>query len=115
MDDIETDYVIDAVSFIGRYGERFLHLYKFDLQTGCWQHRGDRTVLPELSLAAAVHATQIEKTALPVEQRARLYRSYLDEAQAAAQRLCDEQACDWQLPNELADLQYFALDKRAVS
>ncbi|MGB5346825.1 MAG: aminotransferase class V-fold PLP-dependent enzyme [Woeseia sp.] len=115
MDDIEADYVMEAVSFIGRYGERFVHLYDFDLHSGCWMHRGDKTVPPDLSLAAALRAPPVAKTALPSDVRNRLYRSYLGEAHAQAELFADQQACAWQLPQELAALQYFALDKRAIS
>jgi selenocysteine lyase/cysteine desulfurase len=36
------DYIIDAVRFIARDGDRFLTDYRFDPPTGLWRHRGSR-------------------------------------------------------------------------
>lgn len=37
----ETDFVLDAVDFVARYGERFLSLYRFDWKTGNWHYTDD--------------------------------------------------------------------------
>lgn len=40
--DAETvDYLIDAVSFVGRHGHRFLDDYRFDLTAGLWRHESN--------------------------------------------------------------------------
>lgn len=112
MDDIEADYVIEAVSFIALFGRRFLHLYEFDVYTGSWVHHDDRCWSPDLSLASAFHAHDLEKTALPTEHRKRLYRSYLNEAREQAERLAEPDRCNATLPGNLGELQYFVLDER---
>ncbi|KMZ74918.1 Cysteine desulfurase [Zostera marina] len=37
----ETDFVLDAVDFVARYGERFLSLYRFNWKTGDWHYTDD--------------------------------------------------------------------------
>lgn len=44
MDDLEVDFLLDAVEFVARYGELFLPLYDFDLFDGAWSKKVDATV-----------------------------------------------------------------------
>jgi len=84
MDDTDADYVIDAVRFVARCGHRFLARYRFDPMTGAWQHEAAREPQDALSLAAALEAGALRKTALPAEERAQRYAALLDEAQRLA-------------------------------
>jgi selenocysteine lyase/cysteine desulfurase len=115
MDDIEADYVIDAVSFVGGYGYRFLYLYDFDMQSGTWTHKEDRSQFASLSLDCAMRMETLEKTAMSADRRRRLYRSYLSEAREHAERLGDAADYDLRLEGAMADLQFFALDRRSLS
>ncbi|CAN0865088.1 Probable cysteine desulfurase, partial [Linum grandiflorum] len=36
MSDEEFEFILAAVEFLAIYGQRFLHLYRFDFRTGCW-------------------------------------------------------------------------------
>ena len=108
MDDAEADYVIDAVEAVAEYGEHLLPLYRFDLESGSWEHRvGDATDLP-FSLRAAMDAAPRAEP-LPEEQRRELYRSYLREARQTAEELAEEtSSSSLDLDGELGELQYFS-------
>jgi hypothetical protein len=46
IDDTVADYIVDAVRFIARHGDRFLTDYRFDPPTGLWWHRKARPQPP---------------------------------------------------------------------
>jgi selenocysteine lyase/cysteine desulfurase len=50
IDETVADYIIEAVKFVAREGDRFLTDYRFDPPTGLWRHRETQVELP-LSLA----------------------------------------------------------------
>ncbi len=108
MDDAEADYVIEAIEFLAEYGHRFLPLYEFDLSTGAWTHREEKATGRAFSLQAALCATPHGATALPLAERRKRYRQYLDFARSMAQRLDEEQRVQ-ELPGEAGRLQYFRL------
>ena len=56
MDDAEADYVIDAIDFLGRHGDRFIGLYDFDVHSGMWSHRGYEERADEFSLDSALRS-----------------------------------------------------------
>jgi len=114
MDDIDADYVIEAVSFVGQHGHRFLSRYDFDLHTGTWSNKDDRCCYAELSLASAVGAETPHRTAMSADRRKRLYRSYLDEAKEYALQTAETAAQDCRLPGAMDELQFFALDRRSI-
>jgi selenocysteine lyase/cysteine desulfurase len=110
MDDVEADYIIDAVHFLAREGHRFLGLYDFDLATGTWKHRHATTTLPRFSLEAALDNPEGEPATLSLPLRRQLYRHYMAEAQKVAGRLRTEPRTELtSLGGELGDLQFFAL------
>ena len=45
MDDLEADFILDAVEFVANHGHHFLSLYNFDLHSGAWTHKFDRVDL----------------------------------------------------------------------
>jgi selenocysteine lyase/cysteine desulfurase len=87
MDDLDAGFIVDAVEFLATHGCRFLPLYEFDVESGEWKHREYRESHEPFSLEAALEARGCEETALPPDERARLYRAYLDEARSWAARL----------------------------
>jgi selenocysteine lyase/cysteine desulfurase len=50
LDETVADYIIEAVRFVARDGEKFMTDYRFDPPTGLWRHR-DALVEPPLRLA----------------------------------------------------------------
>jgi selenocysteine lyase/cysteine desulfurase len=46
IDEAVADYIIDAVRFVARDGDRFLSDYRFDPKSGLWQHRQMRQESP---------------------------------------------------------------------
>ena len=84
MDDTDADYVIDAVRFVARAGHRFLASYRFDPMTGAWEHEAAREPRNVLSLAEALEAGAVHRTALPAGERAQRYGVLLAEAQQLA-------------------------------
>ena len=111
MDDAEADYVIDAVHFVARFGERFLPEYEFDMAEGTWTHRQATPSLPRFSLDEALNAAGGEASSpLPRSERERLYQRYLAEAAALAEeRKTRRPASDGKLAGEMGELQFFVL------
>jgi selenocysteine lyase/cysteine desulfurase len=87
MDDLDAGFIVDAVEFLAGHGSRFLPLYEFDVESGEWKHREYQESHVPFSLEAALEARGCDETALPPDERARLYRGYLDEARSWAGRL----------------------------
>ena len=111
MDDIEAAFVMDAVEFVADHGHRFLRLYAFDPATGAWSHREYQESHAAFSLEAALLATGCDETALPAEQRAKLYAACLEQAREWAERLGDPPARDGEpCAVEFGELQFFRLD-----
>jgi hypothetical protein len=111
MDDIEAAFVMDAVEFIADHGHRFLRLYAFDPTTGAWSHREYHESHAAVSLEAALQATGCDETALPAEERAKLYAASLAQAREWAQRLGDPTASAAQSAVvEFGELQFFNVD-----
>jgi hypothetical protein len=101
--------VIDAVRFIARNGHRFLARYRFDPMTGAWEHEAAREPLSVLSLAEALEAGAVRKTALPAEERARRYAALLVEAQRLAEGMDAPEAKPGQLVEDrFGALQFFS-------
>ncbi|MDJ0656898.1 MAG: aminotransferase class V-fold PLP-dependent enzyme [Xanthomonadales bacterium] len=115
MDQVETDYVIEAVEFIGQYGYRFLPFYDFDLCTGTWTHKTHDASFDQLSLDAAINAAPARQTALSAEVRRAIYRSYLEDARKQAESLADPCDHSCTLEGDLGELQFFALDERSTA
>jgi selenocysteine lyase/cysteine desulfurase len=112
MDDVEADYVIDAIDFLARDGHRFLPLYRFDPASGAWSHRREVESCREFSLQAALCATHFGATALTETDRRDRYRAALDFARDEARRLAVEASPEsYTLPGEAGELQFFALPK----
>ncbi len=112
MDDLEVDYLLDAVDFVAQYGTLFLRLYDFDLHDGSWQKRQNPSHLEHFSLQAALDSSRAEEKSMSVEARQRCYSSYLDEAEQLAKSLRQESPpAELVLEGPLGDLQYFILQK----
>jgi selenocysteine lyase/cysteine desulfurase len=115
MDDAEADYVIESVSFVARYGHRFLSLYNFDLCTGTWSHKQDANTLPEFSLDSALAEDAGEPAVLSLALRKQLYDHYRTEATRWAERLVHEPDMELEsLDGELGELQFFALPENSM-
>ena len=110
MDDLEVDYLLDAIDFIAEHGKLFLHLYNFDLFDGSWHCKEDSTSLQRFSLAAALSTKMAEEPPMSAAERARRYESYLEEArQLAAGMQSAAPVSEYELEGSLRDLQFFAL------
>lgn len=90
MDDIEVDYILDAIDFVAEHGRRLLGLYEFDVGSGNWHHKQDAVELPGLSINAAFERSSDPAPILDAEERRKLYQSFL----VHARRLVDEAVTD---------------------
>ncbi len=108
MDDAEADYLVAAVAFVARHGERFLPLYAFSVETGTWTHRDSLPETAGFSLANALAAPAPAQAAVPLAERRARYAAALADADALADALADtpHTGC---LDDALADLQFFAM------
>ncbi len=110
MDDAESNYVIDAVHFIARNGQKFLAIYDFDLCTGTWSHSETSVELPQFSLENALSDVEEDPANLSLPLRKQLYDHYMTEAARWATRLGEgSESKAASLDGELGELQFFSL------
>ncbi len=115
MDDLETDFLLDAVDFVARHGRLFLRLYDFDLHDGSWSKKDAPTSLQRFSLAAALQASMAEEIPMPLAERQRHYSSYLEAALQLAEELQKESPpTEHVLDGVLGELQFFALPECCI-
>ncbi|MEM1056119.1 MAG: aminotransferase class V-fold PLP-dependent enzyme [Bacteroidota bacterium] len=108
MDDVEVDYLIEAVCFVADLGARFLPLYDFDVASGAWSHREDARETASLSLADAMASRPSRPQPLARRERFQRYAEALRQARVQAEALGDG-VYDGRLGGELEDLQFFAM------
>jgi hypothetical protein len=110
MDDLEVDFLLDAVDFIAAHGGEFLRLYDFDLRDGSWHMKEDNCCLQRFSLEAALSASSEREPPMPLEERREHYQRYLAEANQLAEKLRQQgPLTEKDLEGMLGDLQFFTL------
>jgi selenocysteine lyase/cysteine desulfurase len=115
MDDIEADYILDAIEFVADQGYRFLPLYDFDMATGAWMHKADCVCLEGFSLEAALDCSGYQSRALSKGERKHLYAAFLGDAKQRASELASEQAPEeHQGDAELEELKFFSVPECSV-
>ncbi len=108
MDDVDAQFVMDAVEFVAASGYRFLPLYAFDAITGAWRHREYQETHATFSLDAALQSGACEETALPADTRRQLFADHLAQARALAQQLGEPAAPAGQAAEvDFGELQFF--------
>lgn len=116
MDDLEVDFLLDAVDFVALHGDLFLQLYNFDLYDGSWVKKDDPVTLQRFSLAAALEANPAREATMPFAERQRCYTSYLEEALEWAHKLEHEPpTVKCVLEGALGELQFFALPECCIN
>lgn len=116
MDEIETDYILDAVEFVADQGYRFLPLYDFDVHSGAWLHKTDCVCLEGFSLDAALECRGYQSRTLSTGERRLLYSAYLEEAKSMADELASQQAPEeHELDAELEALKFFSVPECCVA
>ncbi len=110
MDEVDVDFVIDAVRFIASAGYRFVPHYRFDPGSGSWCHRAPAESAPQLSLAAALTSSGITPTAVSARERAEVFAEHLRAARAIAGSLGEpREHCAGTSERFFGDLQNFSL------
>jgi selenocysteine lyase/cysteine desulfurase len=116
MDDIEADYIVDAVEFVAEFGYHFMPLYNFDLGTGAWLHKSDCGCMEGFSLDAALECRGYESRELSQDERTHLYAEFLAEARRRAEELCcDQPPQEYRLESELEELKFFSVPEPSVA
>ncbi len=116
MDDIEADYILDAIDFVAEWGHRFMPLYRFDMHTGAWTHKVDCVNLEGFSLDAALECGGYQSRALSPGERRTLYSAFLNEAQQLAAELGESFSSGQQDGDaELESLKFFSVPDQSVS
>jgi len=116
MDDIEVDFILDAIEFVAELGHHFLSLYDFDMQTGAWIHKYDCVCLEGFSLDSALECRAYQSRALSEGERKHLYAAFLGEARQLAEKLGSEQAPpEHLLEEELETLKFFSVPESSVA
>jgi len=115
MDDIEADFILDAIDFVAEQGHHFLPLYDFDMHTGAWLHKSDCGCMEGFSLEAALECTGYQSRTLSTAERAMLYSAFLSEANLMAQDLAGRQpSSEHMLDNELEALKFFSVPAASI-
>ena len=110
MDELEVDFLLDAVDFVARYGELFLRLYDFDLYDGCWTKKDDNITLQRFSLESALLSKPDDEAPMSFENRETCYKNYLEEALNLARKLQKQKpSVQHVLAGKLGELQFFVL------
>jgi selenocysteine lyase/cysteine desulfurase len=116
MDDLEVDFLLDAVDFVASRGSLFLPLYDFNLHDGSWVIKEHPTQLQRFSLQAALEASTGREPPMPFEERQKCYSSYLEDAFKLARKLEKRKpATDYKLEAKLAELQFFSLPECCIN
>jgi selenocysteine lyase/cysteine desulfurase len=116
MDDIEVDYILDAIDFVAEHGHRFMPLYNFDVHSGAWLHKSDCTCLEGFSLDAALACQGYQSRTLSIDERKHLYSAFVAEARRLADELAAEQpAPEHQLAGGMEELRFFTVPKTSVA
>jgi selenocysteine lyase/cysteine desulfurase len=110
MDDLEVDFLLDAVDFVAGHGQQFLQLYDFDLFDGSWSKKDGATRLRRFSLEAALEASMERVPPMSLEERQKCYSSYLEVALDMARKLARKKPLvEHGLSGALGKLQFFSL------
>jgi selenocysteine lyase/cysteine desulfurase len=110
MDDLEADYVIEAVDFIGTWGYMFLSQYKFDMKSALWVHKKTEGVHETFSLNEAFKDSRDDTSALSADIRESIYDKYLRDARKLADKLSNTVPEKTKvLEGELGELQFFSM------
>jgi len=116
MDDIEADFILDAVEFVAKQGYRFLPLYDFDLHSGAWLHKTECDGMQGFSLNAALECSGYQSRTLSKGERKVLYSAFLHEAATLANELSSQQAAEEHvLDVELESLKFFSVPQACIS
>ncbi len=120
MDDLEVDFILDAIEFIAAHGYRFLPEYNFDMNTGAWIHKCDCVTLEGFSLDDALECQGYQSRVLSVDERKMLYNAFIAEARELAAKLAGEQEGDqapkeYHLEGDLDRLKFFTVPEPSVS
>jgi selenocysteine lyase/cysteine desulfurase len=115
MDDIEVDFILDAIDFVAEHGYRFLPLYHFDMNTGVWTHKVDCVCLEGFSLDDALECGGYQSRALNKGERKLLYGAFLAEAENIAAEMDEGFKPDVQEERrELEELKFFSVPEDSV-
>jgi selenocysteine lyase/cysteine desulfurase len=116
MDDIEADFILDAIEFVAAQGHHFLSLYDFDMHTGAWLHKSDCGCMEGFSLEAALECSGYQSRTLSTAERTMLYSGFLDYAGQLAQELATKQPSkQHHADSELEALKFFSVPESSVS
>lgn len=116
MDDIEAEYILDAIDFVAENGRRFLPLYHFDMNTGAWTHKVDCVCMEGFSLDAALECSGYQSRALSTGERKTLYSAFINEAEQLANELESSFAAEkGEGDQELEGLKFFSVPEQSIS
>ncbi|MEJ1386960.1 MAG: aminotransferase class V-fold PLP-dependent enzyme, partial [Candidatus Sedimenticola sp. (ex Thyasira tokunagai)] len=115
FDKLEVEYILDAVDFVGSHGYLFLEQYRFEHDSGAWQHKDWQDDEPTLSLYDALQATAVSPEPETEHSRAAHYQENLERAGELAQLFKAEHSDESvQLGGEEGELQFFQLPRESM-
>lgn len=109
LDDIDMNYIIDAISFLAENGDLFLRDYRFNPSTGVWKHLNEVSMDIRLSIDDAISMRPSLPSALSDRDRKASYSMYLEEAKALATKLQKKGLrLKTELPDACEELRFFS-------
>ncbi len=115
MDELEVDYILDAIDFVAEHGFLFLPSYEFDVHTGAWQHKNEAISPESFSIDAALECPGYQSRGLTSSERALLYRSFLVEAKRLASELVNSgEPEEYHFDEEFDELRFFPLPESSA-
>jgi selenocysteine lyase/cysteine desulfurase len=115
MDDLEANFIMDAIEFIANHGYHFTPLYNFDVHSGAWEHKSGQMHMEGFSLEAAIDCAGYHKRTLSDQERRYMYSAFLSEARALSDKLaCQDLPEEHKLEPELETLKFFSVPKLSV-
>lgn len=120
MDQIEVDFILDAIDFVAEHGFLFLPLYDFDVHSGAWTHKRDSVALEAFSIDAALTCPGYHSRQLSEGERGALYQAFITEAKTmAAQLQCDlatkRSPAEYRMRGDMDRLKFFSVPETSVS
>ncbi|MBT8047637.1 MAG: aminotransferase class V-fold PLP-dependent enzyme [Xanthomonadales bacterium] len=116
MDDLEADFIMDAIEFVAEHGHHFLTLYDFDMHTGAWLHKSDCGCMEGFSLQRALECRGYQSRTLSHGERSMLYSAFLDAASGMSRELAGQQQPKQHVAEaELESLKFFSVPQASVT
>jgi selenocysteine lyase/cysteine desulfurase len=119
MDQLEVEFILDAIDFVAENGFLFLPLYDFDVHSGAWTHKHDSVALEAFSIDAALTCPGYHSRQLSEGERGALYHAFISEAEKMAAQIQSDLAtkrspAEYRMKGDMDRLKFFSVPETSV-